>query len=80
MADRKDLHTPAASNDAPAVPTISEMLGMTPILPGESEQNYQAGLAAVIQELGAKTTLQVYIAEKSMTAYGGSDAMRIKSA
>jgi hypothetical protein len=64
VADRKDLHTPAASNDAPAAPTISEMLGMTLILPGESEQNYQAGLAAVIQELGAKTTLQVYIAEK----------------
>jgi hypothetical protein len=40
------------------------MLGVTPILPGESEESYSAGLSAVIEELGAKTTLQVYIAEK----------------
>jgi hypothetical protein len=52
------------SPHAPVAPTISEMLGVTPILPGESEANYKAGLAAVIEELGAKTTLQVYIAEK----------------
>ncbi len=51
-------------SDIPSAPTISEMLDVTPILPGESEANYIAGLAAVIQELGAKTTLQVYIAEK----------------
>jgi hypothetical protein len=52
------------STGVPTAPTISEMLGVTPILPGESEDNYNAGLAAVIEELGARTTLQVYIAEK----------------
>ncbi len=51
-------------SDLPSAPTISELLEVTPILPGESEANYKAGLAAVIEELGAKTTLQVYIAEK----------------
>ena len=64
MVDSKDLPSSVASNDAPAVPTISEMLGVTPILPGESEESYKAGLAAVIEELGAKTTLQGYLAEK----------------
>jgi hypothetical protein len=64
VSDRKDLPTPVAPSDVPAAPTISEMLGVTPILPGESEESYNAGLAAVIEELGAKTTLQVYIAEK----------------
>ena len=48
----------------PPAPTISEMLEVTPILPGESEDSYTAGLNAVIEELDAKTTLQVYLAEK----------------
>jgi hypothetical protein len=51
-------------SELPSAPTISGMLNVTAILPGESEANYKAGLAAVIEELGAKTTLQVYIAEK----------------
>jgi len=48
----------------PAAPSIGELLEVTPILPGESEESYLAGLDAVIEELGAKTTLQVYLAEK----------------
>jgi hypothetical protein len=48
----------------PAAPTISELLEVTPILPGESEASYRASLDAVIEELGAKTSLQVYLAEK----------------
>jgi hypothetical protein len=40
------------------------MLEVTPIFPGESEDSYTAGLNAVIEELDAKTTLQVYLAEK----------------
>ena len=35
-----------------------------PILPGESEAEYRAGLDATLQELGAQTPLQVYLAEK----------------
>jgi len=46
------------------VPTIGELLGTTSVLPGESEDIYQAGLAVMVNELGAKTTLQVYLVEK----------------
>jgi hypothetical protein len=51
-------------DNLPSAPTISEMLEVTPIFPGESEDSYTAGLNAVIEELDAKTTLQVYLAEK----------------
>jgi hypothetical protein len=34
------------------------------VLPGESEIEYQQGLIATVQELGAKTPLQIYLAEK----------------
>jgi hypothetical protein len=34
------------------------------VLPGESQAVYQQGLLATIQELGASTPLQVYLAEK----------------
>ena len=44
--------------------TIGELLGTTSVLPGESEDFYQAGLAVMVNELGAKTTLQVYLVEK----------------
>jgi hypothetical protein len=50
--------------DVPSAPSIGELLGVTPILPGELEASYTAGLNAVIEELDAKTTLQVYLAEK----------------
>ncbi len=50
--------------ELPSAPSIGELLGVTPILPGESEASYTAGLNAVIEELDAKTTLQVYLAEK----------------
>jgi hypothetical protein len=39
-------------------------LGITPVLPGESMEVYQRGLLATIQELGATTPLQIYLAEK----------------
>ena len=44
--------------------TIGELLGTTSVLPGEPEEFYQAGLAVMVNELGAKTTLQVYLVEK----------------
>ena len=43
---------------------ISDALGATPILPGESEELYNTGLAGLTAELDAKTVLQVYLAEK----------------
>ena len=46
------------------IPTIGELLGTTSALPGEPEDFYQAGLAVMVKELGAKTTLQVYLVEK----------------
>ncbi len=43
---------------------ITQILGGRPALPGESQEVYQKGLLATIQELGASTPLQVYLAEK----------------
>ena len=64
MADGLNKPDKQSLTELPAAPSIGELLGVTPILPGESEASYTAGLNAVIEELGAKTTLQVYIAEK----------------
>ena len=48
-----------------AVPSpITQVLGSSPVLPGESEAVYQQGLIATVQELGATTPLQIYLAEK----------------
>ena len=48
-----------------AVPSpITQVLGGSPVLPGESEAVYQQGLIATVQELGATTPLQIYLAEK----------------
>ena len=44
--------------------SISALLGVMQVLPGESEEVYRRGLLAAIAELGAKTPLQVYLAEK----------------
>jgi hypothetical protein len=43
---------------------ISQLVGAPPVLPGEPENVYQQGLLATVQELGATTPLQVYLAEK----------------
>jgi hypothetical protein len=43
---------------------ISKILGATQLLPGESAEIYLKGLQSTLQELGAKTPLQEYIAEK----------------
>lgn len=44
--------------------SISDVLGVEPILPGEPEQRYREGLRELIVELGAKSPLQIYLAEK----------------
>ena len=43
---------------------VSQIFGPTRLLPGESEAVYRDGLIGTIKELGAKTHLQTYIAEK----------------
>jgi hypothetical protein len=43
---------------------ISKILGATQLLPGESAEIYLKGLQSTLQELGARTPLQEYIAEK----------------
>jgi hypothetical protein len=43
---------------------ISKVAGSSISLPGESGEKYQLGFHATVEELGAKTPLQVYLAEK----------------
>lgn len=43
--------------------SISSIFG-SPVLPGESEQDYLCGLKAVHEELGCETLIQRYLAEK----------------
>jgi hypothetical protein len=43
---------------------IAKIFGPTQLLPGESEEAYNLGLAGTIRELDARTHLQVYLAEK----------------
>lgn len=65
MKDKKDLTV--INNDdesTQAVSDITQALRVIPILPGEDEDLYKKGLKALISELGAKTVLQVYLAEK----------------
>ncbi|NMW20015.1 MAG: hypothetical protein HKK66_13605 [Chlorobiaceae bacterium] len=52
------------SIEVASVPSISRLLGVVPILPGESADLYQASLETLIEELGARSVLQVYLAEK----------------
>jgi hypothetical protein len=57
-----------ASSSSPTVASLSEIAKATsatpPLLPGESETEYLSGRRGAIEELGAQTHLQVYLAEK----------------
>lgn len=44
--------------------SITQLLNVSPVLPGESAELYRSSLQGLIQELEAKTVLQVYLAEK----------------
>ena len=49
----------------PAKPqSVTQLLGVPAVLPGESAAQYKASLAALVSELQANTALQVYLAEK----------------
>ena len=62
MSEDKAPEQPA-SQSQPAS-QISQIFGPIKLLPGESEAAYRAGLAGAINELGASTHLQIYLAEK----------------
>jgi len=50
---------------APKVSRVTKAAGSAwALLPGESGEEYEQGLMSAIEELGAKTGLQVYLAEK----------------
>ncbi len=55
---------PKSSNSA-VFSQVSRVVGATNfLLPGESQDDYSAGVQSIIEELQAKTHLQVYLAEK----------------
>lgn len=55
----------SSESDKPLLKSsISKAIGSSPLLPGESKVDYEQGLSAVIEELGAKTATQMYLAEK----------------
>jgi hypothetical protein len=55
----------SSESDKPILKSsISKAIGSSPLLPGESKSDYEQGLSSVIEELGAKTATQIYLAEK----------------
>jgi regulator of replication initiation timing len=55
----------SSSSDNEPTSKVSQAAGARwPILPGESAEAYEKGLTSTIEELGAKTQLQLYLAEK----------------
>lgn len=55
---------PKKTKATSAVTTISGVVAGSPVLPGESESEYRQALAQTIQELGASSAMQIYLAEK----------------
>lgn len=62
MSEKKTPEQQASQSQAAS--QISQIFGPIKLLPGESEAVYRAGLAGTINELGASTHLQIYLAEK----------------
>ena len=62
MSEKKTPEQPASHSQATS--QISQIFGPIKLLPGESEAVYRAGLGGTINELGASTHLQIYLAEK----------------
>lgn len=60
MPDKTEENSPSE-----ATSKVSKATGVIwNLLPGESNEHYQQGLRSTMDELGAKTSLQIYIAEK----------------
>ena len=53
-----------SSIETPVAPSLTSVMGVAPVLPGEPADFYQRSLNALIKELGARSVLQVYLAEK----------------
>ena len=53
-----------SEGDKKQLSAISSVLRSKPVLPGESQSDYQRGLTQLIAELEAKSVLQIYLAEK----------------
>lgn len=66
MSKQVPSKTGPVEDSSPSAPpkTISEALGIDPLLPGEPVDEYRQGLQALIAELEAKSPLQIYLAEK----------------
>jgi hypothetical protein len=62
LSEKKTPEQPASQSQAAS--QISQIFGPIKLLPGESEAVYREGLAGTINELGASTHLQIYLAEK----------------
>ena len=62
MSEKKTPEQPASQSQAAS--QISQIFSPIKLLPGETEAAYRAGLAGTINELGASTHLQIYLAEK----------------
>ena len=62
MSEKKTPEQPTSQSQAAS--QISQIFGPIKLLPGESEAVYRGGLAGAINELGASTHLQIYLAEK----------------
>jgi len=57
----------AASQSAISQAALGKRLGAKFVVPGESGNRYYLGLASTIETLGAKTQMEVYLAEKIFT-------------
>ena len=64
MAKERKESLPTVTLPNKSISSISQALGITLILPGESEELYRDGLNALVADLEAKTVFQVYLAEK----------------
>lgn len=60
-----------SASDSPGdgLSSVLEIVGSTPLLPGESVEKYAQARALIIDELGAKTVLQVYLADKILECF-----------
>jgi hypothetical protein len=56
--------------------SLTKVLGVVPILPGEPADLYRRSLETLIEELGARSVLQFYLAEKSSLMRSTSPVMR----
>ena len=64
MAKERKESFPTVTLPNKSISSISQALGITLILPGESEELYRDGLNALVADLEAKTVFQVYLVEK----------------